>query len=119
MLFAIGCNKDENFKVSPQTLAQTVWEAEVVYYNESDLATGSSQCIVEFLSETAGKYNEQGLPTTRPFTYEVEGKIMVIDSGNYTTLSGTWHIIEQSKTRILLRRYSPNTQTIVTLTKLL
>ena len=118
MLIAVGCDKEETFDVTPQTLAQTVWNAEIEYFDENGNATGNNSCIVEFLSETEGKYDEQTLQLVRPFTYSIDRSIIVIDSGNYTTLSGTWHIIEKSDQKIVLLRYSPN-KTMVTLNRLI
>lgn len=118
MLIAVGCDKEETFDVTPQTLAQTVWNAEIEYFDENGNATGNNSCIVEFLSETEGKYDEQTLQLVRPFTYSIDRSIIVIDSGNYTTLSGTWHIIEKSDQKIVLQRYSPN-KTMVTLNRLI
>lgn len=118
LLFAVSCDKEETFDVTPQMLAQTVWDAEIVYYDENDNQAGTNNCVVEFLSETEGKYNEQTLQLVRPFTYSIDRSIIVIDSGNYTTLSGTWHIIEKSEQKIVLQRYSPN-KTMVTLNRLL
>ncbi|MBR6549842.1 MAG: hypothetical protein IKT71_01395 [Paludibacteraceae bacterium] len=118
MLLAVGCDKEDAFEVTPQMLAQTVWDAEIVYYDENDNQAGTNNCVVEFLSETEGKYNEQTLQLVRPFTYSIDRSIIVIDSGNYTTLSGTWHIIEKSEQKIVLQRYSPN-KTMVTLNRLL
>ena len=92
MLLAIGCDKEETFDVTPQTLAQTVWDVDIEYYDENDNQVGTNSCIVEFLSETEGKYNEPDMNTMRRFTYEVDRAIIVIDSGSYTLLNGTWHI---------------------------
>ena len=66
-LLTVGCDKEETFDVTPQTLAQTVWDAEIVYYDENDNQTGANNCVVEFLSETEGKYDEQTLQLVRPF----------------------------------------------------
>ena len=117
-LLAVSCDKEETFDVTPQTLAQTVWNAEIEYFDENGNATGNNSCIVEFLSETEGKYDEQTLQLVRPFTYSIDRSIIVIDSGNYTTLSGTWHIIEKSDQKIVLQRYSPN-KTVVILNRVL
>lgn len=108
MLFAVGCNKNDTFDVTPQTLAQTVWDTTIVYYDENDNATGNNRCVVEFLSETEGKYSEPDMNTVRRFTYEVDRAIIVIDSGSYTLLNGTWHIVEKSEQQILLQGYYPN-----------
>ncbi len=108
VLFAVGCDKEETFDVTPQTLDQTVWDTTIVYYDENDNATGSNRCVVEFLSETEGKYSEPDMNTVRRFTYEVDRAIIVIDSGSYTLLNGTWHIVEKSEQQILLQGYYPN-----------
>lgn len=117
-LLAVGCDKDDTFEVTPQTLAQTVWDAEIEYYDENGNATGNNSCIVEFLSETEGKYSEPDMNTVRRFTYEVDRAIVVIDSGSYTLLNGTWHIVEKSEQQILLQGYYPN-KTVVTLNRIL
>ena len=39
MLFAVSCDKEETFDVTPQTLAQTVWDAEIEYFDENGNAT--------------------------------------------------------------------------------
>lgn len=117
-LLAVGCDKDDTFEVTPQTLAQTVWDAEIEYFDENGNATGNNSCIVEFLSETEGKYSEPDMNTVRRFTYEVDRAIIVIDSGSYTLLNGTWHIVEKSEQQILLQGYGPN-KTIVTLNRVL
>ncbi len=118
MLLAIGCDKEETFDVTPQTLAQTVWDVDIEYYDENDNQVGTNSCIVEFLSETEGKYNEPDMNTMRQFTYEVDRAIIVIDSGSYTLLNGTWHIVEKSAQKIVLQGYYPN-KTIVTLNRVL
>ena len=118
MLFVVSCDKEETFDVTPQTLAQTVWNAEIEYFDENGNATGNNSCIVEFLSETEGKYGEPDMNTVRQFTYEVDGAIIVIDSGSYTLLNGTWHIVEKSEQQILLQGYYPN-KTVVTLNRIL
>lgn len=118
MLLAIGCDKEETFDVTPQTLAQTVWDVDIEYYDENDNQVGTNSCIVEFLSETEGKYNEPDMNTMRRFTYEVDRAIIVIDSGSYTLLNGTWHIVEKSAQKIVLQGYYPN-KTIVTLNRVL
>ncbi|MBR4854561.1 MAG: hypothetical protein IKU88_07530 [Alistipes sp.] len=117
-LLAVGCDKDDTFEVTPQTLAQTVWDAEIEYFDENGNATGNNSCIVEFLSETEGKYSEPDMNTVRRFTYEVDRAIIVIDSGSYTLLNGTWHIVEKSEQQILLQGYYPN-KTVVTLNRIL
>ena len=117
-LLAVGCDKDDTFEVTPQTLAQTVWDAEIEYFDENGNATGNNSCIVEFLSETEGKYSEPDMTTVRRFTYEVDRAIIVIDSGSYTLLNGTWHIVEKSEQQILLQGYYPN-KTVVTLNRIL
>lgn len=118
MLFAVGCDKDETFEVSPQTLAQTVWNAEIEYFDEDDNVTGTNLCIVEFLTESVGQYNEPDMDTVRPFTYEVDKSIITIDSGSYTILNGTWHIIEKSAQQITLQGYAPN-KVVATLDRVL
>ncbi len=118
MLFAVGCDKEETFDVTPQTLAQTVWNAEIEYFDENGNATGSNSCIVEFLSETEGKYSEPDMNTVERFTYEVDRAIIVIDSGSYTRLNGTWHIVEKSEQQILLQGYGPN-KVLITLDRVL
>lgn len=118
MLFAVGCDKEETFDVTPQTLAQTVWDAEIEYFDENGNATDNNSCIVEFLSETEGKYGEPDMNTVRQFTYEVDGAIIVIDSGSYTILNGTWHIIEKSAQQITLQGYAPN-KVVATLDRVL
>lgn len=118
MLFAVGCDKEETFDVTPQTLAQTVWDAEIEYFDENGNATGNNSCIVEFLSETEGKYSQSDMNTVERFTYEVDRAIIVIDSGSYTLLNGTWHIVEKSEQQILLQGYYPN-KTVVTLNRIL
>ena len=118
MLLAIGCDKEETFDVTPQTLAQTVWDVDIEYYDENDNQVGTNSCIVVFLSETEGKYNEPDMNTMRRFTYEVDRAIIVIDSGSYTLLNGTWHIVEKSAQKIVLQGYYPN-KTIVTLNRVL
>ena len=60
-----SCDKEETFDVTPQTLAQTVWNAEIEYFDENGNATGNNSCIVEFLSETEGKYSEPEMNTVR------------------------------------------------------
>ena len=117
ILFAIGCNKEDSFKVSPQTLAQTVWNAEIVYYSKEDNVTGNDHCVVEFLTESEGKYNEPDMNIMRQFTYEVDRAIITIDSGIYTTLNGVWHIIQKSEQQITLQGYSPNV--VITLDRIL
>ena len=37
-----SCDKEETFDVTPQTLAQTVWNAEIEYFDENGNATGSN-----------------------------------------------------------------------------
>ena len=69
MLFAVGCDKEETFDVTPQTLAQTVWDAEIEYFDENGNATGNNSCIVEFISETEGKYSQSDMNTVERFTY--------------------------------------------------
>lgn len=108
MLFAVSCDKEETFDVTPQALAQTVWNAEIEYFDKNGNATGNNSCIVEFLSETEGKYSEPDMNTVERFTYEVDRAIIVIDSGIYTRLNGTWHIVEKSEQQILLQGYGPN-----------
>ena len=118
MLFVISCNNEEIFDVTPQTLAQTVWNAEIQYFDENGIATGNNSCIVEFLSETEGKYSEPDMNTVERFTYEVDRAIIVIDSGIYTLLNGTWHIVEKSEQLILLQGYGPN-KVLITLDRVL
>ncbi len=118
MFLSIGCEKEETFEVTPQSLAQTVWNAEIVYYDENNTETGNNRCIVEFLSETEGKYNWQDMHTVQSFTYQVDGAIIRIDSGSYTLLNGTWHIVEKSAQQILLQGYSPN-KVMITLDRVL
>ena len=118
MLFAVSCDKEETFDVTPQTLAQTVWNAEIEYFDENGNATGNNSCIVEFLSETEGKYSEPDMNTVRRFTYEVDRAILVIESGSYTRLNGTWHIVEKSEQQILLQGYGPN-KILITLVRVL
>ena len=118
MLFVVSCDKEETFDVTPQTLAQTVWNAEIQYFDENGIATGSNSCIVVFLFETEGKYSEPEMNTVRRFTYEVDRAIIVIDSGIYTLLNGTWHIVEKSKQQILLQGYGPN-KVLITLDRVL
>ena len=118
LLFTVSCDKEETFDVTPQTLAQTVWNAEIEYFDENGNATGSNSCIVEFLSETEGKYSEPDMNTVRQFTYEVDRAIIVIDSGIYTLLNGTWHIVEKSEQQILLQGYYPN-KVLITLDRVL
>ena len=118
MLFVVSCDKEETFDVTPPTLAQTVWNAEIQYFDENGSAIGNNSCIVEFLSETEGKYSEPDMNTVRRFTYEVDRAIIVIDSGSYTLLNGTWHIVEKSEQQILLQGYYPN-KTVVTLNRIL
>ena len=118
MLFAVSCDKDDTFDVTPQTLAQTVWNAEIEYFDENDAQAGTGSCIVEFLSETEGKYSEPDMNTVRRFTYEVDRAIIVIDSGIYTLLNGTWHIVEKSEQQILLQGYGPN-KVLITLDRVL
>ncbi len=113
-----SCDKEETFDVTPQTLAQTVWDAEIEYFDENGNATGNNSCIVEFLSETEGKYSEPDMNTVRRFTYEVDRAIIVIDSGIYTLLNGTWHIVEKSEQQILLQGYYPN-KVLITLDRVL
>ena len=113
-----SCDKEETFDVTPQTLAQTVWNAEIQYFDENGNATGNNSCIVEFLSETEGKYSEPDMNTVRRFTYEVDRAIIVIDSGIYTLLNGTWHIVEKSEQQILLQGYYPN-KVLITLDRVL
>lgn len=117
-LLAVGCDKDDTFEVTPQTLAQTVWDAEIEYFDENGNATGNNSCIVEFLSETEGKYSEPDMNTVERFTYEVDRAIIVIDSGIYTLLNGTWHIVEKSEQQILLQGYYPN-KVLITLDRVL
>ncbi len=114
----ISCDKEETFNVTPQTLAQTVWNAEIEYFDENGNATSNNSCIVEFLSETEGKYSEPDMNTVRRFTYEVDRAIIVIDSGSYTLLNGTWHIVEKSGQQILLQGYYPN-KVLITLDRVL
>lgn len=118
VLFTVGCDKDETFEVSPQALAQTVWNAKIVYYGEEDNITGTNQCIVEFLTESEGKYNEQDVQMVHPFTYQVDKSIITIDSGNYTILNGVWHIIQKSEQQITLQGYGPN-KVVVTLNRVI
>ena len=118
LLFAVSCDKEETFDVTPQTLAQTVWNAEIEYFDENGNATGNDRCIVEFLSETEGKYSEPDMNTVERFTYEIDRAIIVIDSGIYTLLNGTWHIVEKSKQQILLQGYGPN-KVLITLDRVL
>ena len=118
MLFAVGCDKEETFDVTPQTLAQTVWDAEIEYFDENGNATDNNSCIVEFLSETEGKYSEPDMNTVRQFTYEVDRAIIVIDSGNYTLMNGTWQIEEKSEQQLLLHGYGPN-KVLITLVRVL
>ena len=118
MLFAFSCDKEETFDVTPQTLAQTVWNAEIEYFDENSNATSNNSCNVEFLSETEGKYSEPDMNTVRRFTYEVDRAIIVIDSGSYTLLNGTWHIVKKSKQQILLQGYGPN-KALITLDRVL
>ena len=118
LLFAVSCDKEVTFDVTPQTLAQTVWNAEIEYFNENGNATVNNSCIVEFLSETEGKYSEPDMNTVRRFTYEVDRAIIVIDSGSYTRLNGTWHIVEKSEQQILLQGYGPN-KVLITLDRVL
>ena len=117
-LLAVSCDKDDTFEVTPQTLTQTVWNAEIVYYDENDNQTGTNNCVVEFLSETEGKYSEPDMNTVRRFSYEVDRAIIVIDSGSYTLLNGTWHIVEKSEQQILLQGYYPN-KVLITLDRVL
>ena len=56
--------------------------------------------------------------TIRRFTYEVDRAILVIDSGSYTLLNGTWHIVEKSEQQILLQGYYPN-KVLITLDRVL
>ena len=72
----------------------------------------------KFLSETEGKYSETDMNTVRRFTYEVDRAIIVIDSGIYTLLNGTWHIVEKSEQQILLQGYYPN-KVLITLDRVL
>ena len=118
MLFAVSCDKEETFDITPQILAQTVWDAEIEYFDEYGNATGNNSCIVEFLSETEGKYSEPDMNTVRRFTYEVDRAIIVIDSGSYTLLNGAWHIVEKSEQQILLQGYYPN-KVLITLDRVL
>ncbi len=118
MLFAVSCDKEETFDVTSQTLAQTVWNAEIEYFDEYGNAIGNNSCIVEFLSETEGKYSEPDMNTVERFTYEVDRAIIVIDSGIYTLLNGTWHIVEKSKQQILMQGYYPN-KVLITLDRVL
>ena len=118
MLFAVGCDKEETFDVTPQTLAQTVWDAEIEYFDENGNATGNNSCIVEFISETEGKNSQSDMNTVERFTYEVDRAIIVIDSGIYTLLNGTWHIVEKSEQLILLQGYYPN-NVLITLDRVL
>lgn len=90
-----------------------MWDAEIAYYDENDSQTGTNGCVVEFLSETEGKYSEPDMNTVRRFTYEVDRKIIVIDSGSYTLLNGTWHIVEKSEQQIVLQGYYPNKVLII------
>ena len=113
-----SCDKEEPFDVTPQTLAQTVWDAEIEYFDENGNATGHNSCIVEFLSETEGKYSQSDMNTVERFTYEVDRAIIVIDSGIYTILNGTWHIVEKSEQQILLQGYYPN-KVLITLDRVL
>ena len=113
-----SCDKEEPFDVTPQTLAQTVWDAEIEYFDENGNATGNNSCIVEFLSETEGKYSKPDMNTVRRFIYEVDRAIIVIDSGSYTLLNGTWHIVEKSEQQILLQGYYPN-KVLITLDRVL
>ena len=113
-----SCDKEEPFDVTPQTLAQTVWDAEIEYFDENGNATGNNSCIVEFLSETEGKYSQSDMNTVERFTYEVDRAIIVIDSGSYTLLNGTWHIVEKSEQQILLQGYGPN-KVLITLDRVL
>ena len=118
MLFTVGCDKEETFDVTPQALAQTIWDAEIEYFDENGNATGNNSCIVEFLSETEGKYSQSDMNTVERFTYEVDRAIIVIDSGSYTLLNGTWHIVEKSEQQILLQGYGPN-KVLITLDRVL
>ena len=118
LLFAVSCDKEETFDVTPHTLAQTVGDAEIEYFDENGNATGNNSCIVEFLSETEGKYSQSDMNTVERFTYEVDRAIIVIDSGIYTLLSGTWHIVEKSEQQILLQGYGPN-KVLITLSRVL
>lgn len=107
-LFLAACSDDQDcgLQLGPQDLAQTTWNGRDVCY-EGETPIGTTSFIVEFRTETSGRYiylDQEGVPSdSNSLTYNIQGQ-QISFSG---AIVGTWTVIERTRSAITLRAFQP------------
>lgn len=105
-LLSVSCSHDDEPAFDNKDLLHTTWKGnDVCYENGEEIA--STQFIVEFLTESEGRYidcDEDGNPTgDGHFKYNIDGDMITFNGA----IEGNWTIIERTKNAITLRAFRP------------
>lgn len=106
MLLSVSCSHDDEPAFGSKDLLHTTWKGKDVCYEDGQ-EIASIQFIVQFLTESEGKYifvDENGNPTgDGHFTYNIDGDMITFNGA----IVGNWTIIERTKKAITLRAFLP------------
>ena len=112
----MGCSRDNKDSViTLNQLSQTIWDGCVTSYDSDDNPSDIKTFVLEFISDTEGKYVEPGNYPIERFQYLLNKSILSF-KGKYP-ISGDWYITKSSKNQITLLSYS-SLKTIMTLERI-
>ncbi len=115
-LLMVSCNdKDDEFKVTPQFLYQTIWEGAMTSYSVDGSPSVTEGFVIEFVNKNEGKCNLQFAYEIQRFTYVIKDSVMTFRDS--AALAGEWYIFEKSPEKIVLQQYTPM-KLVLTLTKI-
>lgn len=106
MLLSVSCSHDDEPAFGSKDLLHTTWKGKDVCYEDGQ-EIASIQFIVQFLTESEGKYifvDENGNPTgDGHFTYNIDGDMITFNGA----IVGNWTIIERTTNTITLLALQP------------
>ena len=106
MLLSVSCSHDDEPAFGSKDLLYTTWRGKDVCYEDGQ-ETASIQFIVQFLTESGGKYiyvDDEGNPTgDGHFSYNIDGDMITFNGA----IVGSWTIIECTKDTITLLAFLP------------
>lgn len=100
--FVLGaCKDDETMSLDFDSLKQTQWSG-TLYRSDKNL---TFQVGLVFYTENEGKYSLKYIedPYERNFTYTIDEKLMVLDTGD-PDLTGNWLLIKRKKNQMTWER---------------
>lgn len=117
LTWCAACNDDDlPLELNASSLEQTAWDAHRIAYDGQGAIVGESSYILEFRTDTTGKYTELDANgdylRTLDFSYTIDRKLIAFQSA----LTQTWTIIKRTKNEIVMQTFLES-KLVMTLTR--